>query len=171
MLWAAAVPFDAVMAQMDAGENHFAIAGVDEPADFVENVLDRPAGKMRPHFGDDAEAATQQAAVLHFDVGPLAIGEGADAGGQVDHAEAAQQIGQFALVGDDFGDAGQRGDFLRGPRGVAAHHDDSRAGISGRQLANGLPAFGIAFVRDRASVDDAQIGALAARRHPDSRCR
>ena len=69
----------------------------------------------------------QQAAVLHFDVGPLAIGEGADAGGQIDDAEAAEQIGQFALVGDDFGDAGQRGDFLRRPRGVAAHHDDSRA--------------------------------------------
>ena len=39
----AAVPFDAVVAQMNAGENQFAIAAVDEPADFVENVL-APAG-------------------------------------------------------------------------------------------------------------------------------
>ncbi len=108
-----AVPFHTIVAQMDASENQFAIAGIDEPADFVQNVLDRPAGKMRPHFGDDAKAAIQQAAVLHFDVRPLAIGEGADAGGQIDDAEASEQVGQFALVGDDFGDAGKRGHFFR----------------------------------------------------------
>ena len=54
----------------------------------------------------------QQAAVLHFDVGPLAIGERANAGRNIDDAEAAQQIGQLALVGDDFGNAGQCGDFV-----------------------------------------------------------
>ena len=104
----------------------------------------------------------KQAAVLHFDVRPMPVAEGADAGGHVDDAKAAQQIGQFALVGDDFGDARQRGDFLRRPRGVAAHHDDPRSGISGGQLADRLPAFGVAFVRDRAGVDDAQIGGFAA---------
>jgi len=98
----------------------------------TSEVLDRPAGKMRPHFGDDAKAAIQEAAVLHFDVCPLAVGERADAGGQIDDAETAEQVGQFALVGDDFGDAGECGNFFRRPRGVATHHDDACSRIAGR---------------------------------------
>ena len=39
-----AVPLDAVVAQVDAGEHDLAIAAVDEPADFVEDVRHRPAG-------------------------------------------------------------------------------------------------------------------------------
>ena len=107
------VPIDAVVAEVDAGEHDFAVAAVDEPADFVEDVLDRPAGELRPHVGDDAEAAAQHAAVLHFHVGPVPAAEAADAGGDVGHAEAAQQIGQLALVGDDLRHARQRGDFVR----------------------------------------------------------
>ena len=85
-----AVPIDAVVAQVNAGEHDFAIAAIDQPADFVDDVLDRPAGKMRPHVRDDAEAAAQHAAVLHFHVGPMAAAEAADAGGHVGDAEAAQ---------------------------------------------------------------------------------
>ena len=44
-----AAPFDAVMAQVDAGQHDFAIAVVDQPPHFVENVLGRPAGQVRPH--------------------------------------------------------------------------------------------------------------------------
>ena len=43
----AAVPLDAVMAQVDAGQHDLAIAVVDQPAHFVEDVLDRPAGQVR----------------------------------------------------------------------------------------------------------------------------
>ena len=95
----------------------------------------------------------------------------ADAGGHVGHAEAAQQVGQLALVGDDLRHARQRGDFLRRPRGIAAHHDDLRAGIPPRQPANRLPALGVALGRDRAGVDDAQLGRARRRPHPRSRCR
>ena len=136
------VPIDAVVAQVNAGQHDFAIAAVDQPADFVENVLDRPARQLRPHVRNDAEAAAQHAAVLHFHVRPMPPAEAADAGRHVGHAEAAQQIGQLALVGHDLRHARQRGDFLRRPRGVAAHHDDLRAGIPPRQPANRLPALG-----------------------------
>ena len=159
-----AIPIDAVVAQVDAGEHDFAIAAIDQPADFVEDVLHRPAGEMRPHVRNDAEAAAQHAAVLHLHVRPMPAAEAADAGGNVGHAEAAQQIGQLALVGDDLRHARQRGDFLRRPRGVAAHHDDLRAGILPRQPANRLPALGVAFVRHRAGVDDAQLGRLVVAR-------
>ena len=44
-----AAPLDAVVAQVNAGQHDFAIAVVDQPADFVDDVLDRPAGQVRPH--------------------------------------------------------------------------------------------------------------------------
>ena len=59
MLRAAAVPLDAVMAEMDAGEDHFAVAAIDQSADFVEDVRDWAAGKMGADLRDDAEAAIQ----------------------------------------------------------------------------------------------------------------
>src|SRR5262249_16037674 len=96
--------FHTVMAKVNSGEDHFAITAIDEAADFVENMCDRAAGEMRADMGDDAEAAVEQAAVLHFDIGALAVGIGADAGGQINDAEAAQEVRKFALVGDHFGD-------------------------------------------------------------------
>ncbi len=75
LLRPAAVPVDAVMAQVNAGEHDFAIAVVDQPPHFVDDVLQRPAGELRPHVGDDAEAAPQQAAILHLHVGPMPAAE------------------------------------------------------------------------------------------------
>ena len=106
------IPIDAVVAQVDAGEHDFAIAAVDQPANFVEDVLDRPAGELRPHVRNDAEAAAQHAAVLHFHIRPMPPAEAADAGRNIGDAEAAQQIGQLALVGHHLRHARQRGDFL-----------------------------------------------------------
>ncbi len=156
-----AVPLDAIVAEVNAGENHFAVAGCDESLDFVQDMLNWPAAEMGAHLGNDAEGAVQQAAILDFDVGALAIGVGADAVRDVDNAEAAEEIGEFAFVGDDFGDAGEGSNFVRRASGVTAHHDDARARIAGGQLADGLAAFGVALMRDRASVDDAKIGTLA----------
>ena len=47
-----AIPIDAVVAQVNAGEHDFAVAAIDQPADFVEDVLDRPAGEVRPHVAE-----------------------------------------------------------------------------------------------------------------------
>ena len=49
----------------------------------------------------------------------------------------------------------------RRARGVAAHHDDPRAGIAGGKLADRLAAFGVSLGGHGAGVDDAQIGRLA----------
>ena len=76
----------------------------------------------------------KQAAVLHFDVCALTVGVGADAGGQIDDAKTAEQVGEFAFVGNDFGDAGERGDFIGRAGGVAAHHDDPRARDCGQRV-------------------------------------
>src|SRR5262249_46476518 len=64
LFWAAAVPLDAIVAEMDAGENHFAIAGGNEALHFVQNVLNGAAAEMGPHLRNDAEGAVKQAAIL-----------------------------------------------------------------------------------------------------------
>ena len=165
-----AIPIDAVVAEVNAGEHDFAVAAIHEPADFVEDVLDRPAGEVRPHVRNNAEAAPQHAAVLHFHVRPMPPAEAADAGGNIGHAKAAQQVGQLALVGDDLRHARQRGHFLRRPRGVATHHHDLRAGFLRGQPANRLPALRVALVRHRAGVDNAQLGTRRPRPHLRNRC-
>ena len=45
----AAAPLDAVVPQVNAGQHDLAIAVVDQPPHFVDDVLDRPAGQVRPH--------------------------------------------------------------------------------------------------------------------------
>ena len=95
------------MPEVNAGQHDLAITGATSRRDFVEHVGRRAAGDVAAGPGDDAEAAAEQTAVLHFDIGPAAAGELRDAGRNVDHAETAEQVGQFALVGQDLGHGGQ----------------------------------------------------------------
>ena len=54
----------------------------------------------------------------------------------INDAEAAQQIGDFALVGDDLRHIRQPRQFLRRSRRIAAHHDDPGVGIFAGQSPN-----------------------------------
>src|SRR5690606_37544082 len=88
-LGATPVPLNAVMTQVNTGQDDLAMAGGDEALDLGDDVFHRPAGKIRADARDDAIAALEEAAVLHFDVGPPPAGKAADAGGNVDDAESS----------------------------------------------------------------------------------
>ena len=152
-----AIPIDAVMPQMNPGQNDFAMARFGQTADFIDDVFERPRRQFGSHVGDDAVAASKQATVLHFDIRAMPAGKAVQPGGDVDDAEPRHQIGQFSFVGDDFGHPGQLGDFVGRPRGVTAHHDDSGSGIFPGHAANHLPAFDVTLIGDGAGVDDANV--------------
>src|SRR5262245_1903444 len=100
------------MAQMDACQDNLAVATIHQSADLVHDVLDWAAGELRANVGDDAKAASQQAAVLHFYIRTVSAAEAADARGDVSDAKTAQQIRQLALVGHHLRDARKLSDFV-----------------------------------------------------------
>src|SRR4029077_15485694 len=101
-----AILIHAVMSEVDARQHDLMVSVVYKAADFVEDVLRGSAGKLRTHVRNNAEAATQHAAILHFDERPLPAGESGNADRQVGHAPAGQHVGQLAFVGHNFDDAG-----------------------------------------------------------------
>src|SRR5947199_2753479 len=92
-----AIPIDSVMAQVDSGEDNFAVTAIDQSTYLSKDVLHRPARELRPHVRDDTEAAAQHAAVLHFDVSAMPPAKAADSRGNLCDPESPQQIGQFPL--------------------------------------------------------------------------
>ena len=100
------IAIDAVVPQMNAREDDFPEAVVDQPPHLVEDMLGRTAGHVRTNIGNDAVTAAKQTAVLHFDVSSMAVGQAADTRGHVADTEAAEPIGQFAFIGHHVGNAG-----------------------------------------------------------------
>src|SRR5207248_10753893 len=96
---------DAVVPQVDAGEDHLLAAVLDERAYLGDDLVRRPAAEARPHGGDDAVGAVEQAAVLDLDEGALVAVEARNAGGQLQDAELAQLFGEAVLVRHHLGDA------------------------------------------------------------------
>src|SRR5258707_1071712 len=45
----ASIPLDAVMSKMNASQHDLAIAAIDEPTNFVQDVLHGPTGEGWPH--------------------------------------------------------------------------------------------------------------------------
>src|SRR3954464_5057588 len=84
----------------------------------------------------------------------------ADPSRHVGHAKPAKQIRQFPLISHDLRDAGQCGDLLRRPRGIAADHDNLRAWIFPRKPANRLTTLGVAFISYGTSIDDTQLSRI-----------
>ena len=103
---------------MDSGEDDFAVSGVGESGDLVDDIGEGAAGEFRPDHRDDAVAAAEQTAVLDFDVGPLPSRETGEAGGDVEHAEPRHQVREFSFVGEDFRDAGEFRDLVGGSSGA-----------------------------------------------------
>src|SRR5262249_40929152 len=77
----AAAQVDAVVAQGDAGKKVSGAAACHKLRNFSRDLLDRPATQHRPDLGNDAEAAVEQAAVLHLDEGTLVVVEAGNASG------------------------------------------------------------------------------------------
>ena len=75
-------------------------------------------------------------------------------------SESAQQIWKLPFVSDDLRHARQCRDRFRFPGRVTAHDNDSGVGIVTVHAANNLPAFGVAFIGDRACVDHAKVSRL-----------
>lgn len=153
----ARVPIDAVMTQVNSGKYDFTDTAVDDRTNFVHDIAKRPTVHLRPNLGDDAITATEQAAVLYFDEGARPVMQAVHAARDVDHAMATEPIGQFALVKDYFGNAGQSADFVGCARCITAHDHDMGVRVLVMQSSNGLTAFGIAFLRHGAGVDQADI--------------
>ena len=97
--WALAIPIDAVVAQVNAGEDDFTETVLDEASHFIRHFLKGPAREVGPYMRDHTETAPQQAPILHLHISAASLAEARDAGRHVGHAEAAQQIGQFPFVG------------------------------------------------------------------------
>jgi len=83
------IAIDAVMPQMNAREDDFPEAVVDQPPYFVQDMLGRTAGHVRTNIGNDAVTAAKQTAVLHFDVSSMAVGQAADTCGHVADTKAS----------------------------------------------------------------------------------
>ena len=117
----------------------------------------RAAAQPRPHLGDDAVRAIQDATVLDFHERPAMAVKAADAGRPTRDSEPLENVGQFPVVPNDGDHAGKlRKRFGLAGR-IAAENDRLRAGLLFRQLADDLPGLRIGLGRHRAGIDDAQI--------------
>src|SRR5207244_2736596 len=56
---------DAVVAQVDAGQHNFLMARCDQTRYFLDDLADGTTANDGTNLRDDAEAAMEQAAVLH----------------------------------------------------------------------------------------------------------
>src|SRR5438128_2637955 len=66
LAWPPLAAVDAVMAEVNAGQNNLVIAGLDETPDFVFDRADWPAAQNGPNCWNDAIGAVEQTTVLHF---------------------------------------------------------------------------------------------------------
>lgn len=148
------------MAKMNASQNDFAKSAIDQDFALLDDFIHWPAEHVRPDFRDDAVAATKKAAILHFDVSPVAVVKSRDPVGNIDDSESTKQIRQFAFVGDDLGDAWQSGDGFGFAGRVATHYNNPCVRVVAVHAADDLPTLGVAFASDRAGVDDAEVGRL-----------
>ena len=121
----------------------------------------RPRKHLRSDLRDDAIAAAEQTTVLDFDVGAMSVVQSRDSVGNINDPKAAQQVRDLAFVGDDFGDSWKSRNGFGFASRITSHHDDPSVGVVAVHAADDLPAFGIAFAGDRASVDNAQVSVLA----------
>ena len=80
-------------AQIDSGNDHFAIAGGDQRLNFADDFSQGQRAALASNVGDHAEGAAVVAAVLHFQVGTGALVGGVEDRGGL----------QFG-VGEDVGD-------------------------------------------------------------------
>lgn len=150
---------------MDAAEDDFDVAGLNEALDLGAKFGGGAAGALAADVGDDAERAPFVAAVLDLEEGPLVTREFGDSGRDAELlrrdvlADLAEEVdgalglaipqdpldvGEFAEdLGLGFGQAA--GDADLGVRGLAADPADELAG-----LATG-------FGRHGAGVDDHEI--------------
>ena len=135
---ATACRIDAVVADMDSCQDDLAIAISNQTPEFVFNIVGRSAAEAGADLGNDAVRTFQDAAVLHFDIGPLATLEPTDASWHVDDAVASEDIGQFPLVGHDLEHRRQRTDGERIASRVTAHDERTRPRIVLCQLADHL---------------------------------
>ena len=108
-------------------------------------------------MGNNAIAAPQQAAVLDFHISPVARAKARNPAGDVDQAEAAEQVGEFPLVSDYFCHVRQLGNFFRGTCRITPHHHDPAIRVFTRQATDHLPALGVALVGDGTGVDHAEF--------------
>src|SRR4051812_32925061 len=112
-----AAEVDAVMTEVNAGQDDLLAAAGNQGLNLFGNLLGRPAAEMRTNGRNDAVRAVEQAAVLHFDEGPLMAVEARDAARHVGDAKLLQFLGESVLVDDDLGHAGQPGHYFRSARG------------------------------------------------------
>ena len=76
--------------------------------------------------------------------------------------ERLDELGDLGFVGvaDDPGDAGKGGEFFWGALGIATGDDHANSGIGSMEFANGVAGLGIGGGRDRAGVDDNDVGSV-----------
>ena len=65
---------------------------------------------------------------------------------------------RFVGIADDPGDTGKRRQFFWSALGIASGDDDADGGIGGVELADGVAGLGVGGSRDRAGVDDDDVG-------------
>ena len=67
------IPLDAIVAQVNAGQNDLSMTMVDQPMDLFHDVIRRATRRVGANMRNNAKAASQQTTVLNLDVGPVAI--------------------------------------------------------------------------------------------------
>lgn len=153
----AAGRIDSEVPEVNATKNNFAVAVVDEPSNFLFDLVRFAASKTGADLGDDAVGTLENAAVLDFHERTTMAIEATDSAGGVIDAESGEKIGEFAFVGDDLDDIRQHGDHFGVAGGIAAHDDGLCIGVSACEATNLLTSLGVGFGGDGAGIDDAEF--------------
>lgn len=104
--WFTLIEINAVVAKVNAGQHDLSKSAINQDANFIQHCREGSAVHLWSDGGDDAITATQQTAVLNFDVRAVAIVQARNAVGNINDPEPPQQIGKLAFIRDDFGHPG-----------------------------------------------------------------
>ena len=83
-----AVPVHSVMSEVNSGQYDFTVSSIGQAPHFIDNMLMGSACQLRADMGNDAVAATKQAAILDFDVRAVSTGKTIKTCGYINHSKA-----------------------------------------------------------------------------------
>ena len=155
---------------MDTGDGYLAVAGSRDALDVRQHVAHATAAARAPGRWDDAVRTRLVAACLN------AQGECSTAGQTGSDRRAARAVtiakpfgrGQadgrrqivLAIVRHDLDRAGKSRDIVGTPSGIAPRHDNAGVRIFPRDFPHDLTCRLIGGTRDRAGIDDDDVGVL-----------
>ena len=170
-------------AEVDPREDDLPVTGPGDRRDPFRDLLRGEAPACAPRVGDDAVAAKGVAAVLDLQEGagvfredgrpeagdPLFIPDVADQDPRRACRHFTEDIGNSFLFGvsGDEPDAGDLGDLLRGPLGVAAGDQDGRRRVFPDRPTDELAGLVVGSAGDCTGVDDIAVRRLLERDEGD----